>query len=177
MTTINGDAPNCWSICNGAILEAQRIGKTPQLCNAQSVFLSDYGTCLACLQEYPSPSLSDAVNSPTFQQWIDYCNVTERITTTTVITIDNHLLTIPITTFLGVDTVQETLTSSTPLSSTFKTSTPVPGLSKASSSPLISPTSNQFKGSDSPSWGQTWIDGPVVGSVVGILLIVLPVFL
>ncbi|KAI1348700.1 hypothetical protein F5Y01DRAFT_206954 [Xylaria sp. FL0043] len=68
----------CYDTCNNANLEAQAVGKTPDLCNPDSVFMSYYDGCQDCIA-----ANADDVQlterdylAPAFAQWLDYCDST-----------------------------------------------------------------------------------------------------
>ncbi|KAI0913144.1 hypothetical protein F4823DRAFT_107689 [Ustulina deusta] len=173
----------CYDICDVSFLAAQTIGKDPSICDPDSAFINYYTACLACLQTNPSPDLSATLNN-NFQSFDGYCQslgieLPAAIVTSVVITISNHPLTIPISTVVGVATYVPSSTRSTALSSIFNASSAAwSGSSKTSLSPSTSPTNSPSEGSDSSSRGPAWVAGPAVGSIAGILLLViLPGFL
>ncbi|KAI1739737.1 hypothetical protein F4680DRAFT_421387 [Xylaria scruposa] len=172
----------CYDVCNNAILEAENSGKSSSLCTSDSVYFANYTTCLACLQEHPSDELSRSLDN-SFAQFNDYCEsfgiaVPEAITTTVVATLDNRIVTIPITTVLGYasGTPSPDLTTPSNLSST----TPSAHRTSFSSTlinPIASPTDTSSSES-SHSQNRAWIAGAAVGSIAGVLFVAaLPGFL
>jgi len=66
----------CYAQCNNCMLEAQKVGKTPELCRSGSAFQSDYSSCNECVSangDTTKTSLQTYVN-PQFAQFIDFCN-------------------------------------------------------------------------------------------------------
>ncbi|KAH8161283.1 hypothetical protein CIB48_g6969 [Xylaria polymorpha] len=168
---------------DSTLQEAEHDRKNQSFCDStNSPFYKYYAACLACTEAHPSPDSSDTLNA-LFQHFSQSCRSigiapAEAITTTVVVTVDDHPITVPITTSLGFDTFAVSSTGSAALLSIFNISfTLVSGFSKTPSRPLVSPTNDPFEGLDSPSRGQPWIAGPAVGSVARILLVILPIFL
>ncbi|KAK8043287.1 hypothetical protein PG993_005717 [Apiospora rasikravindrae] len=76
MSSNNTTIPDpCWSTCNDAYLEAQRLGKGPQLCLADSPFQQTLSACRDCLQAHGS-NTTVLASEPNFQQFIDSCSAT-----------------------------------------------------------------------------------------------------
>ncbi|KAF5874988.1 putative glycoprotein x protein [Botrytis fragariae] len=65
----------CYSTCNNAYTESQKIGKTPALCASDSLFEIDYSSCQACVAENSSDPTSTTENVlvPQFGQFLQYC--------------------------------------------------------------------------------------------------------
>ncbi|KAK4655971.1 hypothetical protein QC762_307155 [Podospora pseudocomata] len=67
----------CFSVCDSAYLEAQRIGKDPELCEEDSVFYSSYNDCRMCIRDMSDYGMYGVAEreylTPTFQPWLDYC--------------------------------------------------------------------------------------------------------
>ncbi|KAK4194655.1 hypothetical protein QBC40DRAFT_29929 [Triangularia verruculosa] len=62
----------CFAACDNAYLEAQRVGRQPELCEAGSAFRATYEDCRLCIasnQDKPR----DTGLLPQFQTYIDYC--------------------------------------------------------------------------------------------------------
>ncbi|KAI0533291.1 hypothetical protein GGR58DRAFT_487238 [Xylaria digitata] len=177
----------CYDVCNNANIEAQSLGKTSLICESDSVFLGLYTECLACLQEQPSEEISSTVD-PALAQYIDYCEsigiaVPKAITTTVVITLDHRIVTIPITTVLGPATdIPSPLSSNSTTPSTPNLTASVtqrPSFSPTLPSSASYPTTNTPSlNSSSHAQSQAWIAGVAVGSIAGVILVVvLPGFL
>ncbi|KAK4232558.1 hypothetical protein QBC38DRAFT_514235 [Podospora fimiseda] len=66
----------CYAWCNNAYLEAQRVGKSPELCDNNSTFNDLYSKCRECIQAWPGESKITLIVylEPTFFQFIDYCS-------------------------------------------------------------------------------------------------------
>ncbi|KAI1419211.1 hypothetical protein F5Y12DRAFT_779086 [Xylaria sp. FL1777] len=167
------DNSQCYDLCNDADLEAQSEGKTPSLCDTNSIYFDYYTGCLACLEDYPSQNISNSLDIA-FLQFNDYCEslgivLPEAITTTVVVTIDNRIVTVPITTVLGATTyVSSTFSSNSTTSSTLKAST-----SPTLTNPTSSPADTSILGSGSHPQSRAWIAGAAVGSIAGALLVVI----
>lgn len=129
---LNSDhADRCF--LDNANLEAQAIGKNPELCDPDGTFFTYYNACQGCLKNADNTQAQDYLD-PAFSQFIDYCNAlsstpvtstpaasashssAETHITLTAVTV---LITIPYTaTVDGVQTVwplTKTLTSFAPL--------------------------------------------------------------
>ncbi|KAK8079589.1 hypothetical protein PG997_007407 [Apiospora hydei] len=64
----------CYAACNNAFLEAQKIGKGPQLCKQDSEFNQYKDTCDACSEEHGSSlKTNNAIAFSPFAQYLDYC--------------------------------------------------------------------------------------------------------
>ncbi|KAI0395503.1 hypothetical protein F5Y17DRAFT_192637 [Xylariaceae sp. FL0594] len=59
----------CFDICNDALIEAQRVGKTPSLCERGSAFSNYLSACRDCLN---TPSGNETGSH--LDQWLDYCD-------------------------------------------------------------------------------------------------------
>jgi hypothetical protein len=65
----------CYDECNGAALEAERLGKTPSLCEATSAFMDKLDQCSRCNERYPAEDEEDPqVIPPDLNQWLGYCD-------------------------------------------------------------------------------------------------------
>ncbi|KAK4678385.1 hypothetical protein QC764_307155 [Podospora pseudoanserina] len=67
----------CFSVCDTAYLEAQMVGKDPELCEEDSVFYSSYNECRMCIRDMSDYGMYGITEreylTPTFQPWLDYC--------------------------------------------------------------------------------------------------------
>lgn len=69
----------CYVVCNNAMLEAESSGKTDDLCDSDSAFLTLVRACRACVDSVPvSRSWNGAL--PEFQQFLCYCEESARPT-------------------------------------------------------------------------------------------------
>ncbi|KAK0674454.1 hypothetical protein QBC41DRAFT_308720 [Cercophora samala] len=68
----------CFSYCDSAYLEAQRLGESPELCQKDAVFLSVFADCTACLKGNTDNARYSAIErayiKPNFQPWLDFCS-------------------------------------------------------------------------------------------------------
>ncbi|KAI1347730.1 hypothetical protein F5Y01DRAFT_307352 [Xylaria sp. FL0043] len=64
----------CYDACNNANLEAQAVGKTPDLCSPDSVFMVYYQGCSDCIKDNASDQAASDYLTSTFSEWFDYCN-------------------------------------------------------------------------------------------------------
>ncbi|KAI1274421.1 hypothetical protein F5Y07DRAFT_373075 [Xylaria sp. FL0933] len=98
----------CYDTCNNANLEAQAIGKTPELCSPDSLFMSYYTACVACLEANASDAqaITKDYLDPDFAQWLDYCGSTSPSLATTLVGEYTGVITILYTTTIdGTKTV------------------------------------------------------------------------
>ncbi|KAI0445162.1 hypothetical protein F4803DRAFT_205353 [Xylaria telfairii] len=72
----------CYSICNNCFLEAQVVGKVPELCDPDSAFMMYYNACTDCVDSIGEHKSIDDVD-PAFYQFIDYCAAETEGTTAT----------------------------------------------------------------------------------------------
>ncbi|KAJ8122150.1 hypothetical protein O1611_g9915 [Lasiodiplodia mahajangana] len=156
----------CYDTCNNANIEAQAVGKTPELCAADSGFWSYYNDCVDCVKAYSNNDTAATQDSldPTFGQFIDYCD--SMVPETTVITIE--------TTEDGHKTVWSFTKTYTPLSreSIAAVTSATPIVSETSApNPVDTPTP------ESTQRSRAWIAGPVIGGVVGVVVILVAVWL
>ncbi|KAI1115103.1 hypothetical protein F5Y14DRAFT_412214 [Nemania sp. NC0429] len=121
----------CYDTCNNANIEAQHVGKSPELCNPDSDFMTYYNACSGCVKaQTDDPQVTKDYLDPAFSQYLDYCKSPENSTTaggstltggppatvsSTALTVVTVLITIPYTaTIGGITTVwplTKTLTS------------------------------------------------------------------
>ncbi|KAI0553956.1 hypothetical protein F4679DRAFT_580125 [Xylaria curta] len=90
----------CYDTCNNANLEAQSIGKNPELCDPDSSFFRYYDACQACLKAFESgqETTRDYLD-PTFSSWIDYCNgIPPAVSVSGTPSVGEHTVTILYTT-------------------------------------------------------------------------------
>ncbi|KAI8946444.1 hypothetical protein F4801DRAFT_583366 [Xylaria longipes] len=60
---------------DNANIEAQAVGKTPEVCAPNSNFQSYYKACKYCIETYDDSGEADRdYLDPIFSQWIDYCD-------------------------------------------------------------------------------------------------------
>ncbi|KAK4190818.1 hypothetical protein QBC35DRAFT_55703 [Podospora australis] len=75
----------CFSICNNAYLEAQRVGREPELCEAGSAFRDFYDNCNACIDNQVDSDtflqIREAYLTPRFAEYIAYCESSEPLYT------------------------------------------------------------------------------------------------
>lgn len=69
----------CYSECQNAFSEVQKIGKTTSLCSSTSVFSQEYQTCLECISKNGASSkvTGRSYVTDTFSQYVDYCKATD----------------------------------------------------------------------------------------------------
>ncbi|KAI3329796.1 hypothetical protein F4824DRAFT_372270 [Ustulina deusta] len=118
----------CYDTCNNANIEAQAVGKSPELCDEDSVFWTYYNACSDCAHSYTDNVTATTFLDSGFGQYIEYCGVTgpEPITLSTTnnpsLMEETVIITIPFTaTVDGMTTVwplTKTLTSFAPLPDT-----------------------------------------------------------
>lgn len=64
---------------DSAYMEAQRLGKTAELCSKDAAFLSIFGNCTACIKDNSNDTKYSEIEKgyikPNFQPWLDYCEV------------------------------------------------------------------------------------------------------
>ncbi|KAI1362890.1 hypothetical protein F5Y08DRAFT_310879 [Xylaria arbuscula] len=118
----------CYDVCNNAILVAQSVGKTPELCSAYSEFMVYYGACSDCVHSRTTDTESINYLDESFSEFLDYCDAIVNPTTVTglppatPLVAETLLVTISVTTTIdGSRTVwpsTETLTSYVPLPDT-----------------------------------------------------------
>lgn len=79
--------PNCYPWCNNALLEVQSLGKSPEICESGSAFLTSVGQCRECIEYHADPAQPDSFVriAPQFQQFIDYCDVPASTTVSTTV--------------------------------------------------------------------------------------------
>ncbi|KAK4159092.1 hypothetical protein QBC43DRAFT_327868 [Cladorrhinum sp. PSN259] len=67
----------CYASCNKAYLEAQRVGKSPELCTSDSAFNDYYLGCIKCIESKAADvnTTRKVYLDPTFSQFVDYCSV------------------------------------------------------------------------------------------------------
>ena len=68
--------PLCYNICNDVGLEAQSMGKTPELCQPDSAFSTERAHCKSCIElkaSNPSEAYSQRL-LPSFSQFLNYCD-------------------------------------------------------------------------------------------------------
>ncbi|KPI39789.1 uncharacterized protein AB675_3277 [Cyphellophora attinorum] len=114
----------CYTWCNNPMLEVQAIGKTDELCQPNSAFLTSLSQCMACIDYHEQDNLPETDTflriAPQFQQFLDYC---AGFTTTTI---------------SGTPTAFSTSAAPTEVAPTVTVS--VSGTTPASSSPTLVPT-------------------------------------
>ncbi|KAI0809434.1 hypothetical protein GGR55DRAFT_649934 [Xylaria sp. FL0064] len=98
----------CYNTCNNAVLEAQAVGKVPELCSPDSVFMSYYTGCVACVEANASDAQLTTKDylDPAFAEWIDYCGNTSPSPASTLVGEYTGVITILYTTTIdGTETV------------------------------------------------------------------------
>ncbi|KAI1207719.1 uncharacterized protein F4807DRAFT_434362 [Annulohypoxylon truncatum] len=183
----------CYNACNNAYLEAQRIGKQPALCAADSDFSTYLQSCYNCVEENGGSETSLSQ----LDQFVDYCNATTPIpvnhTLTTSYPVVTEVLphtvtsggsvvgtwffTTNITILPSVSVVEITKTLGGKLTTfTFTTtysSLPTGQAQAPNETSMNSPAHDP--GPATPA-NRAWIAGPVVGGVVGVSIILLGSF-
>ncbi|KAI0459046.1 hypothetical protein F5B21DRAFT_337799 [Xylaria acuta] len=76
----------CYDACNNANLAAQSVGKTPELCDSNSVFFKYYSACQDCINTYSNNSQETTryYLDQAFGQYLDYCGGAVPITGTPI---------------------------------------------------------------------------------------------
>ncbi|CAP70650.1 uncharacterized protein PODANS_3_7150 [Podospora anserina S mat+] len=73
----------CFSLCDSAYMEAQRLVKTAELCSKDAAFLSIFGNCTACIKDNSNDTKYSEIEKgyikPNFQPWLDYCEALPAI--------------------------------------------------------------------------------------------------
>ncbi|TRX92296.1 hypothetical protein FHL15_006911 [Xylaria flabelliformis] len=191
----------CYDPCNNASLEAQSIGKIPELCAPDSAFFRYYDSCASCIDASDSgqETTKDYLDS-TFGEWIDYCNgsapavspistlsgVEHTVTILYTTTIDGQktvtfFAPIPDTTVITIETTQDghsTVWTSTKTFTHLPSEGSTSGPHNSSSSTATQETSEatttsptDIAESKSIPRNRTWVAGPVVGGVAGIVIL------
>ncbi|KAK4181115.1 hypothetical protein QBC36DRAFT_371384 [Triangularia setosa] len=77
----------CFSACDNAYLEAQRTGKTSELCQFGSIYPRTLNDCRSCISMETDDSYYQVVDKAylklNFQPWIDYCRALLAVTGST----------------------------------------------------------------------------------------------
>jgi hypothetical protein len=75
----------CYNECNNCMLEAERTGKTPRLCQSDSPFQNYLQGCNLCVESHGDPSGTSLKSyvAPQFQQFIDFCSGSPALADTT----------------------------------------------------------------------------------------------
>nr|CDP24763.1 Putative protein of unknown function [Podospora anserina S mat+] len=123
----------CFSFCDSAYLEAQRVGRDPELCEPGSVFLDILDDCKVCIADNTDDTKYEEIErvylEPNFRPWLDYCDALSpvpittttsgepQVTDTATVSTDTGL---PPNTSTGFDDI----TTSATTTSTEETSTP-----------------------------------------------------
>ncbi|VBB74006.1 Putative protein of unknown function [Podospora comata] len=123
----------CFNLCDSAYLEAQRVGRDPDLCAPGSVFLDILDECKVCIADNTDDTKYEEIErvylEPNFRPWLDYCDslpgvpITTttsgepQVTDTATVSTDTGL---PPNTSTGFDDI----TTSTTTTSSEETSTP-----------------------------------------------------
>ncbi|KAK4444040.1 hypothetical protein QBC34DRAFT_416036 [Podospora aff. communis PSN243] len=188
----------CVDICENAYLEAQSIGKTPALCDPRFGFRNYYDGCQACIGANVADVklVTQTYLDPMFGQFLEYCASAPTITSTSI---DSALLaSISSSISKAIETIKGNATiptdyftpttETTAVAATFPdgsvTTVPITRAWMAPNSKffgtatttvtLIStppPTLPAETAADQQSTSNAWIAGPVVGAVVGVLLL------
>ncbi|ETS79704.1 hypothetical protein PFICI_09557 [Pestalotiopsis fici W106-1] len=171
--------------------EAQSVGKTTKLCEEGSAFRTAYDQCVACLVTSTDDDNATSYISTSFQQYFDFCNFTDtsgvttvvqRITAVANITVAGQA--VPFTTITADVTISLTGTASVTTSDAGEGAVPLTATnSTVSASPTITTDSNLIPSAEPTtsaehdSSSKAWMAGPIVGSVSGIAIIALIIFL
>jgi len=149
----------CFATCNNAYLEAQSVGKDPELCTAGSAFRVSYEACQSCVianGDVEKASLQVYVE-PKFAPFIDFCEAQEAIPVLEPSTSTSTATVVPVpatqsvivatetvptpTTSVEVTSQVPAVTSSSPVPiSTSTSSTPAPASSTTSDTPAPTPS-------------------------------------
>ncbi|KAI1086732.1 hypothetical protein F5B19DRAFT_478159 [Rostrohypoxylon terebratum] len=184
----------CYDPCNNAYLSAQKIGKTPALCAANSTFRSYAVTCENCVGE----SIKSDTSLSTLEQFVEYCDSIDPIPGL------NSTASINITSYSIVPTVAPFTTTIGGVVTTWSFTTNVTQYPQVPNTAIVQipqtvngqlttwtftttysnlPSNAAFVSNDSstpspthissvvPSGNRAWIAGPIVGCVVGVSLI------
>ncbi|KAB5578812.1 hypothetical protein GE09DRAFT_561682 [Coniochaeta sp. 2T2.1] len=163
---------------DNAYTQAQSVGKTPSLCVPGSTYLASYNTCLNCLQENGSSNTSAI--GPQFDDYIEYCATLDAlvpvpITTTLFATVSDGVVvsvTVSYTStkvssgYLGAVSTTTSGGNSTLASSTSSTSTSQTSSASAASLSSTSSSSTLPETGPPTQSNNSWIAGPIVGSLV-----------
>lgn len=150
-------------VTNGSSLGIARriasdVGRTPELCEDGSDFRIAFGACSDCVaaNNDSNQDLRGYVNRE-LESYLEYCDIPFASQTLT--------FTNPSTTRTDIILVEATSTSSTTISSTTTTA------------PLSTESADSGSGTGGSKSSKAWIAGPVVGSVVGLALLLSLAFL
>ncbi|KAE8446191.1 hypothetical protein EG329_012416 [Mollisiaceae sp. DMI_Dod_QoI] len=142
----------CYAACNGAYLEAQRVGESPALCAPNSSFIEDYSNCTNCLATH-SESANITSFTIEFRPFVDYC---------TNLTVANT----------NSNASQQLLLSSELAAASTLSSLIAVYNSLTSSSPSPSDTSTNLSQTSKPKQEENhgWIAGAVLGPIILVLI-------
>lgn len=149
----------CFTSCDIARRIASDVGRTPELCEDGSDFRIAFGACSDCVaaNDDSNQDLAEYVNRE-LERHLEYCDIPFASQTLTFINSS--------TTRTDIILVEATSTSSTTIPSSTTTTAP-------SSTESVEPGS----GAERLKSSKAWIAGPVVGSVVGLALLLSLAFL
>ncbi|CAG8955837.1 hypothetical protein HYFRA_00011706 [Hymenoscyphus fraxineus] len=155
----------CYSQCNNAYIDAQKIGKTPALCAKNSTFQVEYLSCQDCVLINSDSDPTAAISITTrFQSFLDYCAQPAQSITSAAITGPTS----SITSFSSLPNFTETTTATATVY--FTSSPPVTGSVanlQADETNLPSQISNS--GTPPISKSHTWVAGAVIGPALVLL--------
>ncbi|KAK8852300.1 glycoprotein X [Apiospora arundinis] len=190
--------PICFASCNDAILEAQRVGKNPALCQPNSA-KENLESCEECRQKHSGEPTSKWKDLPGLAQYLDYCNATSSTATTTASPLTTVTTNVVITTELSghvttVLTLQTVYPSYAPFANTALVATTatlpdgqttvwvwtVTYTAPKSSLVDFPTTASNGAGETTPAppppattQSTAWVAGPVVGGVALLAILVL----
>ncbi|KAK4660955.1 hypothetical protein QC762_123540 [Podospora pseudocomata] len=123
----------CFNLCDSAYLEAQRVGRDPDLCAPGSVFLDILDECKVCIAENTDDTKYEEIErvylEPNFRPWLDYCDTLPGVPITTTTSGEPQVTdTASVSTDTGLppntSTGFDDFTTSTTTTSSEETSTP-----------------------------------------------------
>ncbi|KAK8122419.1 glycoprotein X [Apiospora sp. TS-2023a] len=155
------------------MLDAEELGKGPALCDPRSIFRKDYQSCVACAQGHGIAAANGTYLAPQFAPILEYCDIKAMIVTVTMSApVANTVLYETKTTIINIPA--NFTANATIQTSSFNNVPPTTGSHPTATAPASGtgsgqPTSSQDGGGKRQS--QAWISGPIIGSVVGVALI------
>ncbi|KAI0436527.1 hypothetical protein F4803DRAFT_541931 [Xylaria telfairii] len=189
----------CNANCNNVFLEAQRVGKTPELCAPNSIFRQYYAICAECLED----NGTDRNSQNLLNELIEYCFevqgmvspslVENTVTVLSTITVGGVKTVSPFektVTFLGsvLETAVVTTETSQDGHHTVRTFTTTythllsDGLiSTLQNTSLSTPRMSEVTASNPTATtksegkqsNRAWVAGPAIGGIIGIAILVL----
>ncbi|KAK5637704.1 hypothetical protein RRF57_013419 [Xylaria bambusicola] len=124
-------------LLDNAGLEAQAVGKSPELCNPDSNFMMYYNACGSCVNAHTDDPKAISDIEQTFSVWLNYCESLGNSTTVGGSTVaggppatitDTALTAVPVLVTVPFTVTTEGMTSVWPLTKTLTSYAPLPSI-------------------------------------------------